>query len=402
MADSNTSLSIPERLNVLETTSNAIVLERIAEVRCAINALLSGRHLCMIGPPGIAKSFLTRTLVSLIGDIQDGEYFEWFVTKFSTPEELVGPHSLKALENDRYVRNTDRKLPVAKLAFLDEIFKASSALLNTLLPILNERIFYNGEPDSSIPLSTLICASNETPESATELAALWDRLFFRVNTKRLVNPSNFDGMLRASVQRYAVKNMTQPVISWADITTAQLEVRKVEIPDDVYDAMADLWGSLSKEKIEPSDRRFVECLPVIQAEAYRAGRMTADINDMRLIAHGLWDQQKDQAIVQRLVFELANPLDKVAMEIRDDVDKLAQEIEKLIQSSASKEDKTHKGVELNSKLEEAAFELAKLRKQLKETGRKSEIMDPLRGTILGLTRRLLKDVFNFDDQPLPA
>jgi len=127
-------------------------------------------------------------------------------------------------------------------------FKASSALLNTLLPILNERMFYNGSPDSNIPLSTMICASNETPESATELAALWDRLFFRVNTKRIQNPSNFDGMLRAAAQRFAVKNMTEPVISWADITQAQAEVRRVQIPDDVYDAMADLWGSLSKEK----------------------------------------------------------------------------------------------------------------------------------------------------------
>lgn len=397
MTASNTSLTIPERLNTLETTTNAIVLERIPECRCAINALLSGRHLCMIGAPGIAKSYLTRTLVSLIDDIYDGEYFEWFVTKFSTPEELVGPHSLKSLENDEYVRNIDRKLPVAKLAFLDEIFKASSALLNTLLPILNERLFYNGAGPIDLPLSTMICASNETPESASELAALWDRLFFRVNTRRLQNPNNFDGMLRAATARFAVKAKNEKVISWDDITAAQEQVRQVTIPDDVYDAMADLWGSLSKAKIEPSDRRFVECLPVIQAEAYRAGRMTADINDMRLIAHGLWDHQKDQATVQRLVFELANPLDKVAMEIRDGVDKLSQEIEKLIDSSASKEDKTHTGVELNSKLEEAAFELAKLRKQLKETGRKSEIMDPLRGTILGLTRRLLKEVFNMDD-----
>lgn len=400
-AKTDETLSIPEKLDRLEHVTNGVVLERTAEIRCAINAMLSGRHMCMIGEPGIAKSFLTRTMVRLIGDIADGEYFEWFVTKFSTPEELLGPHSLKALEQDHYRRNTDHKLPVAKIAFVDEVFKSSSALLNTLLPILNERIFFNNGDPIDLPLRAAFFASNEAPRAGDELGALWDRIAFRLHVERIKNQGNRDIMLKAAAARKLSHRVElEPVISWDELMSAADEVKNVAISQDVYDALNGLCDQLFRENIFPSDRRLVECIPIIQANAYRAGRTEADIEDMRLLAHVLWNDFKEQPIVQRMVYELANPLDKVAMEMMDDVEGLATQVDAILKDHDNSQERNRKAIEVHGKLEEAAADLAKLRKQAKAEGRKSEIMEPLRQRILGLTRKLLQEVFTIDESGL--
>ena len=94
----------------------------------------------MIGPAGTAKSALSVELAKIV---QGTEYFQWLLTRFSTPEEVFGPLSLKDLEQGVYKRNTTTKMPEANLVFLDEIFKANSAILNSLLTLINERLFYN-------------------------------------------------------------------------------------------------------------------------------------------------------------------------------------------------------------------------------------------------------------------
>jgi MoxR-like ATPase len=401
VATATPTLTIPEKLDTLEHMTNGIVFERTVEIRCAINAMLSGRHMAMIGAPGIAKSFLTRTLVKLISDITDGEYFEWFVGKFSTPEELLGPHSLKALEQDHYLRNTDHKLPQAKVAFIDEVFNASSALLNTLLPILNERLFFNNGAPLELPLRAVFVASNSRPEAGSELAALWDRIAFRCHVQPIKNEGNFDAMLKAAAaRRSAIRPDVAPVISWAELETAAESVKDVEISQDVFDALNGLRTQLQRENIFPSERRFVECLPIIQANAYRAGRTVAEVDDMRLLAHVLWNDFKEQPVVQKMVFELANPLDKQAMEMMDDVENLATQVEAILRDHDNSQERNRKAIEVHGKLEEAASDLAKLRKQAKAEGRKSEVMEPLRQRILGLTRKLLQEVFTIDESGL--
>jgi hypothetical protein len=122
------------------------------------------------GSPGTAKSALVRAIAQAFG----GSYFERLLTKFSTPEELFGPISLKALEQDRYERVTAGKLPEAEFAFVDEVFKANSAILNSLLTAMNERLFHNDGAPAQMPLVSLFGASNELPEGK-ELEALFDR-----------------------------------------------------------------------------------------------------------------------------------------------------------------------------------------------------------------------------------
>ena len=136
------------------------LIERETEVRLLLLAACCGEHLLLLGPPGTAKSELGRRLSALC---EGGSYFERLLTRFSVPEELFGPLSMKGLENDQYVRQIDGYLPTANVAFVDEVFKANSAILNSLLTILNERLFDNGNERIDVPLLCMVGASNELP-----------------------------------------------------------------------------------------------------------------------------------------------------------------------------------------------------------------------------------------------
>ena len=151
------------------------LVEREEESRLVVLGCAAGEHVLFLGAPGTAKSALGRRLANICG----GLFFQRLLTRFTTPEELFGPLSLRALENDEYKRRTDGFLPKATVAFLDEIFKANSAILNTLLTILNERTFDNGAGNrEECPIRCVIAASNELPES-DELDALFDRFLLR-------------------------------------------------------------------------------------------------------------------------------------------------------------------------------------------------------------------------------
>src|SRR6266545_4257585 len=129
--------------------------ERKDVIDGALAAVLAGEHVLLLGPPGTAKSALVRTIAQAFG----GRYFERLLTKFSTPEELFGPVSLKALEQDRFARVTADKIPEAEFAFVDEIFKANSAILNSLLSLVNERVFHNDGLPLACPLVSMFGAS---------------------------------------------------------------------------------------------------------------------------------------------------------------------------------------------------------------------------------------------------
>ena len=181
---------VDSHVGVLRTAASALeagLIEREGEARLLLLALVGGEHLLLLGPPGTAKSELCRRLSACAGLT----YFERTLTRFSTPEELFGPLSLAALERDEFKRATAGYAPDAELVFIDEIFKSNSAILNTLLTLLNERLFDDGASRVGVPLLSAVAASNEGPES-DELAALYDRFMLR----KLVAPVSDDGVLK--------------------------------------------------------------------------------------------------------------------------------------------------------------------------------------------------------------
>lgn len=287
------------------------LLERDMEVRLMLLAALCGEHLLLLGPPGTAKSELSRRLSSLTG----GEYFERLLTRFSVPEELFGPLSIKGLERDEYNRKTDGYLPTAEVAFIDEIFKANSAILNALLTLLNERLFDNGTDRLPVPLLCLVGASNELPESE-ELDALYDRFLIRKEVSQVSK-----GQL-GDLARLAAKSIDKsdseidPMAAFANVPdlslddfkqTGDLAVTNVDISDEIIDVLTELRNFL-QDKCEPpiyvSDRRFMKAVNMMQVAAYADNRDQVSEADCLLLEFVMGNKPEDSQKVRSKVLEI--------------------------------------------------------------------------------------------------
>ncbi len=263
---------------------NQSFLERGDLIDGTLVALLSASHVLIIGPPGTAKSMLADELCRRI----DGaNYFQWLLTKFSTPEEIFGAVSLKGLEEDDYRRVTTHKLPEAHIAFLDEIFKANSSILNALLTLINERVFHNGRERRTVPLITLFGASNELPDEE-ELTALYDRFMLRFIADYIVEEHHFLRMLDGR------QPAARTTLSFEELHELQSLMRKVALPDTVLDAIAKLRRELAGMQIIVSDRRWKNCLDVLRAHALLMGRAAVADDDLSFLNCALWKDPEER------------------------------------------------------------------------------------------------------------
>ncbi|MBX9745231.1 MAG: AAA family ATPase, partial [Chlamydiales bacterium] len=181
-----------ENIQALIKTLTQGLHEREEIVAVALLGALAGQNTFLFGPPGTAKSLISRRIAQ---GFSDKEYFEYLMNRFSTPDEVFGSVSIKALKEDKYIRKTNGYLPKADFAFLDEIWKSSPAILNTLLTLLNERQFRNGDEVQAVPLKALIAASNETPQEGQGLDALYDRFILRMMVPPLEHQEHFCSLL---------------------------------------------------------------------------------------------------------------------------------------------------------------------------------------------------------------
>jgi MoxR-like ATPase len=265
--------------------------ERKTVVEGMLCAALAGEHVLLLGPPGTAKSALTT---AFCGQFKDAAYFEWLLSKFTAPEELFGPISLEGIKRDVYRRVTTHKLPEAHIVFLDEIFKANSAILNSLLTAINERKFHNGGGVTPLPLEMVVGASNELPEGP-ELEALYDRFLVRFWVDYQVSAGAFDAMLRSDA------HMPKPSMTLQDWREAQEQVEKVQFPQLMGDELFGLRAKLAKSGVVVSDRRWVKCVRLLKAAAWLAEDSVVDTEHMGVLAHALWKEPGQAKAVSDLV-----------------------------------------------------------------------------------------------------
>ncbi len=263
------------RLTALLDHLEAGLIERGRIVRLAFLAALAGEHTLLVGPPGTAKSDLARRLhLAFAG----ARYFERLLTRFTVPEELFGPLSISALEQDRYERMTAGFLPQATIAFIDEVFKANSAILNALLTLLNEREFDNGAGRERCPLISVIGATNEVP--ADEVAeAFFDRFLMRLPVGP-VSASGFRSLL--ALDGVALPAAADPLTE-ADLAALHAAAAAVTLPDDVAGLLAELRGMLAGEQAYVSDRRWVKVAWLLKVAAASEGRPAVALWDLWLL-----------------------------------------------------------------------------------------------------------------------
>jgi MoxR-like ATPase len=294
------------KLQALRQELNSILLERETAIDAALLALLTSEHLLLLGPPGTAKSLLVR---SICERIEGAVYFERLLTRFSTPEELFGPLSLAALERDEYRRVTTGTLVEATLAFVDECYKASSSILNSLLAVMNERIYHEAGTAYPVPLVSLFGASNETPED-DGLAALHDRFLLRVVVPYVADDDSLRRLLVLGEEPVTA------TISLDELEQAQAEVDSMPLSDDAREAIIGIKRDCETEGVTVSDRRLRACGRLVKARAWLQGETTA-ADHCDVLVHALWSEPSQQRVVERCVSRIASPLALEAVELED-------------------------------------------------------------------------------------
>lgn len=322
---SQTTTHPRQLLGQLRQELNATFLERSQIIDGFLSALLSRQHILLLGPPGTAKSALSQSLCKVF----DGaDFFAWLLTRFSTPEELFGPVSLAALQQDRFERKLDGKLPTVHIAFLDEIFKANSAILNALLTLINERTFYNDGVPISCPLLSVVGASNELPEGE-ELEALFDRFALRFWVDYLADEGNVRTLLTASSPQVSVE------MTLAELEFLQQEAALVKLPDTTIDGLLAIKGKLDHEGFRSSDRRWRQLLDVLKAYAYLQGDDEVIEEHFDLLPDMLWREPKDRNSIANIIASVGNPLSVRAQEIRDAAQEAVRELGQFYDGDAS-------------------------------------------------------------------
>ena len=310
-----------ERFKLLLQEMNRGIYEKETEISLSLLAALAGESIILLGPPGVAKSMVARQLKTAFREAQS---FEYLMSRFSTPDEIFGPVSIQKLKtSDTYERAMEGYLPTADVVFLDEIWKAGPAIQNTLLTVINEKIFRNGNREMHLPLKLLVAASNELPAKGEGLEALWDRFVIRIESRPIKLEKNFRAMLLESHADFSgstgilghadfadnadfsdLKITSEEYAEWAE------KICKIGVKIEVLDAISAIRKSLravnvdeaaERRNIYVSDRRWKNIVRLLRTSAFMQDREEVDICDLLPIYHCLWQEPEERDAIRNIV-----------------------------------------------------------------------------------------------------
>jgi len=289
------------------------VLGRNEEIDGLLAALIAEQNIVLLGVPGTAKSMLSRRLAELLGT---SAYFELLMSKYTTPDALFGPLSLTALQQDQYRRVSTGYLPEAEVAFLDEVFKAGDAVLNSLLTALNERVWHDDGQAKAMKLECVVAASNEMP-SSDALDALWDRFALRYWVEPLRGRHARLGLLSMAASK-SFPGKLPPKLA-GHLSELRSLAASLEVPGSVLDSMLTIRQQLENEGIVYGDRRWVIAIRTVSAYALVQGASRVTGAHLDILRHMLWAKPEQRDIVGKIVGEAASPELTEARELHDAV-----------------------------------------------------------------------------------
>ena len=322
-----------ERFKQLLGEMNRGIYEKETEISLSLLAALAGESIILLGPPGVAKSMVARQLKTAFRGAQS---FEYLMSRFSTPDEIFGPVSIQKLKtSDTYERAMEGYLPTVDVVFLDEIWKAGPAIQNTLLTVINEKIFRNGNREMHLPLKLLVAASNELPAKGEGLEALWDRFVIRIESRPIKLEKNFRAMLLDSHADFLgptdftdstdfsgftgglghadfadnadfsdLKITSEEYAEWTE------RIDKIGVKIEVLDAISAIRKSLravnvdeaaERRNIYVSDRRWKNIVRLLRTSAFMQDREEVDICDLLPIYHCLWQEPEERDAIRNIV-----------------------------------------------------------------------------------------------------
>lgn len=310
-----------ERFKQLLGEMNRGIYEKETEISLSLLAALAGESIILLGSPGVAKSMVARQLKTAFREAQS---FEYLMSRFSTPDEIFGPVSIQKLKtSDTYERAVEGYLPTADVVFLDEIWKAGPAIQNTLLTVINEKIFRNGNREMHLPLKLLVAASNELPAKGEGLEALWDRFVIRIESRPIKLEKNFRAMLLESHADFSgstgvlghadfadnadfsdLKITAEEYAEWAE------KICKIGVKEEVLNAISAIRKSLravnvdeaaERRNIYVSDRRWKNIVRLLRTSAFMQDREEVDICDLLPIYHCLWQEPEERDAIRNIV-----------------------------------------------------------------------------------------------------
>lgn len=255
--------------------------------------LVARENLFLLGPPGTAKSALVQALARRI----EGRVFDYLLTRFTEPNELFGPFDIRKLREGELITNTEGMLPEATFVFLDELLNANSAILNSLLLVLNERVFRRGRETRPLPTLIVVGASNRLPEDDA-LGALFDRFLLRVRCDN-VEHEQLENVLIAGWKLDVEQNGQHSTFSIDDVQQLHGLLRQVDF-SGIRTKYVDVVHRLRHAGIAVSDRRAVKLQRMLAASAILCGRLEVNTTDMWVLRN-IWDTEEQQDVLAAIV-----------------------------------------------------------------------------------------------------